>query len=440
MIRKPIFLCLLLLGATYMVAQQQLDYKRNSLAQLMIYHPEDEFGPDIFKAWDSLPFPDKFDNHNGQYKYLNNDSISGAQKRKKGLYKAKYGHVVLPKKEVQKNAEAIEQILNQAGLGRILVAKWFNLHGERWQDAVFDCSLIQERGQYNASDVDVEKAMLTARGTAMLADAGEELIGHTFVLVNDMTYVTAEERAQAAKVGLSVIGAIFDGFLGGNTGRAMAQAGGAIADSFTGFKVITNSYLFQLEWNDSIASIFYKQYYTSVPDSSKIVRFWNDNSLFRIKYVAHEHEYAEKTEVKGKYERSELVKMSCTRSIDKNIAALQLAYEDFKVKTPIYSVLSDNRGRTIGYAAKIGMKEGITNQSTFQVVQRIEDPDTHKTRYKYVATVKPVNGKIWDNRYNAVLEGDQGSELSYTTLKKVSGGEILPGMLLIEGKYSKITE
>ena len=84
------------------------------------------------------------------------------------------------------------------------------------------------------------------------------------------------------------------------------------------------------------------------------------------------------------------------------------------------------------------MKEGITEKTKFQVVQRVEDPATGKTTYKYVATVQPVKGKIWDNRYNAVTEQGVGSELTYTTFKKKAGGEILPGMLLIEGKYRKV--
>ena len=103
-------------------------------------------------------------------------------------------------------------------------------------------------------------------------------------------------------------------------------------------------------------------------------------------------------------------------------------------------MLSDSRGRIEGYAAKIGMKEGIEDGSKFQVVQRIIDPKTEKTTYKYVATVKAKKGCIWDNRYNAVMEEADGSSLPYTTFTKVSGGEILPGMLLIEGKYRKITE
>ena len=418
---------------------QALNYRRNALATMLVFHPEDEFGRNIYEAFDSLPLPDKYDDQNVGLRVIDNSQIVGVQRNDTGFYKATYGHP-LSTIEIQKNAIAIENLLNNAGIGKRLVARWFNLQGESLDDAFFDTQLIQERGQYNASDVDVAVALQTVRGVAALSDAGEELISQTFVLVNDITYVTAEQEAEVAKATLSVLGSIVDALFGGDTGKNLANTAGAIADSFTGFKVKTHSYLYQLDWNDSIANIFYTTYYTATPDSAKIMAFMDDNSLFRVRYVAHEYEFDKKSTLKGQYERSELVKTICARSMDKNIVALAKQYEDFKVKTPVYSVLYNDKGHIQGYAAKIGMKEGISDKSKFQVVQRVIDTKTEKTTYKYVATVKPIKGKVWDNRYNAVIEQGQGSDLSYTTFKKTSGGEILPGMLLIEGKYRKVTE
>ena len=435
---KRAWLCLLLcLSFPILQAQEALSYRRNALATMIVYHPEDEFGDDILIAFDSLPLPDKYDGHEAGFKMIDNSRIAGDQLRESGFYKATYGHAPT-QQELNKNAQKMEDLLNSNNVGRIMVGKWFNLHGESVETAVFNTDLIALRGQYNANDVDVNVALQTTRGLATLSDAGEELIANTFVLINDITYVTAEQEAAAAKAAMAVIGGIFDGLFGGNTGRDLYNTTAAIADSFTGFKVKTHSYLFQLQWNDSIANIFYRNYYTATPDSSKIAAFLQDNSLFRLKYVAHEYEFDKKSVLKGQYERSELVKTICARSMDKNIAALGLQYEDFKVKTPIYSTLYNKRGLIEGYAAKIGMKEGITEKTKFQVVQRVEDPDTGKTTYKYVATLQPIKGKIWDNRYNAVTEQGVGSELTYTTFKKKAGGEILPGMLLIEGKYRKV--
>ena len=421
-------------------AQSNLEYRRNSLATMLVYHPEDEFGGEIYKAFDSLPIPDKYDDHTiAGMRIINNRSIWGLQRRDSGYFKATYGHQ-LTAQELQKNAQHTEDLLNQKQMAKYMVAKWFGLTGSTVEEATFNTKLIQSRGQYNANDVDVALALQTTRGLASLSDAGEELLHNTFVLVNDITYITAEQEAAAAKAAMSIIGGILDGLTGGSGGRDLAKAAGQIADSFTGFKVKTHSYLYQLEWNDSIAAIFYQFHYTGTPNPEKIRAFLNDETTYRLKYVAHEYEFDKKSVLKGKYERTELVRTICARSMDKNIVALAKQYEDFKVKTPVYSVLTNKNGKTEGYAAKIGMKEGITENSKFQVVQRLQDPETGKTKYKYVATVKPKKGLIWDNRYNAVLEEADGATLPYTTFVKTAGGEILPGMLLIEGKYRKVTE
>lgn len=407
---------------------------------MLVFHPEDEFGGEIFKAFDSLPIPDKYDDHTiAGSRIIDNSTIYGVQRGDSGYFKATYGHQ-LTAQELKKNAEYTEYLLNELEMGKWMVAKWFGLSGNSIDNATFNTRLIQERGQYNANDVDVALALQTTRGLASLSDAGEELLGHTFVLVNDITYITAEQEAAAAKVAMGVIGGLLDAFTGGNSGRQLAQAAGQIADSFTGFKVKTHSYLYQLEWNDSVAAIFYQYHYTGVPDPEKISAFLNDHSTYRLKYVAHEYEFDKKSVLKGQYSRTELVRTICARSMDKNIVALAKQYEDFKVKTPVYSILTNEHGKKEGYAAKIGMKEGIDEHSKFQVVQRIQDPETGKTKYKYIATVKPKKDQIWDNRYNAVLEQADGATLPYTTFVKTAGGEILPGMLLIEGKYKKVTE
>lgn len=421
-------------------AQEQLSYRRNALSTVLVYHPEDEFGGEIFKAFDSLPVPDKYDDHTIEgVRVIDNSAIWGVQRKDSGYYKATYGHQ-LTAAELKANAMHTEKLLNDAELGKKMVAKWFGFSGKTVSDATFNTSLIQQRGQYNANDVDVEVALQTTRGLIALSDAGEELLNNTFVLVNDITYVTAEQEAAAAKVAMGVIGGLFDAFTGGHAGRDVANLGGQIADSFTGFKVKTHSYLYQLEWNDSIAAIFYQFHYTDDPDSAKVQAFLDDHTTYRVKYVAHEYEFDKKSVLKGQYSRTELVRTICARSMDKNIVALGKQYEDFKVKTPVYQVLDNGKGRVEGYAAKIGMKEGVNENSKFQVIQRVLDPETGKTTYKYIATVKPKKGQIWDNRYNAVTEQADGATLPYTTFTKVSGGEILPGMLLIEGKYRKITE
>ena len=221
---QSIILSFLLLSCAALTAQaaEALSYRRNSLATLLVYHPEDEFGPEIYKAFDSLPIPDKYDDHSIEgYSIIDNSTIWGVQRKDSGYYKATYGHQ-LTAAELQKNAKFTEDLLNREEMGKQMVAKWFGLSGNNVEDATFNTKLIQTRGQYNANDVDVALALQTTRGLASLSDAGEELLGQTFVLVNDITYVTAEQEAQAAKTAMNVIGAIFDGITGGNSGRQVA--------------------------------------------------------------------------------------------------------------------------------------------------------------------------------------------------------------------------
>ena len=41
---------------------------------------------------------------------------------------------------------------------------------------------------------------------------------------------------------------------------------------------------------------------------------------------------------------------------------------------------------------------------------------------------------IWDNRFMAEYEKEEGSELNYTTFEKVKGKNLYPGMLIREIK------
>ena len=48
----------------------------------------------------------------------------------------------------------------------------------------------------------------------MLADAGEELIGNTFVLVHEAHYIDNAKRSQNVSTGLKIFGALAGGIIG----------------------------------------------------------------------------------------------------------------------------------------------------------------------------------------------------------------------------------
>ena len=408
-------------------------YYRNALTSMMVYHAEDEFGYDVYEIFSELPPEDKYDNHDVDLHVIDNAKISGVARRKGvGLHRQTYGgDIILTKEEKQANGEAMLDLLNRAEIGKRIVAKWFNLTGETLQDAHFGTDCIEERSHYNASQLEIEKARYTIQGLSALQDVSSELINHSFVLVSDMTYITAEDRATTAKATLGVIGAVFDAFAGGNSGQRLAETAGDIADKFTGFKVMTHSYLYQLIWNDSIANIFYQNYYTSEPDPARIQAFLEHESSFRLQYLGTESANYEKTKLVGKYSRSELLQMITVRSIDNNIAKLQKRFEAFRVKAPITAVEYDKKGQPVGYRAQIGEKEGVEDNMKFEVLEARYNKG--RIEYHRVGILKPVRNHIWDNRFNALIENDSDGELQGTLFKldsKSVGHEIMPGMLI----------
>ncbi|MBR2475828.1 MAG: hypothetical protein IKB57_04740, partial [Bacteroidaceae bacterium] len=161
------------------------------------------------------------------------------------------------------------------------------------------------------------------------------------------------------------------------------------------------------------------------PEKAKA--FNEDNTTFKLKFVGSKKVDSGETSYAGVFEPIDMIRKVCTRSIDKSVLELQRTYEQFKVKTPIYSVDPE-------ITAKIGMKEGITDASRYEVLEKYMTEEG-LTEYKRVGVIKPIPGKIWDNRYMATEENALGSDLTATSFTKVSGrAEFLPGMLIREIK------
>ena len=58
-----------------------------------------------------------------------------------------------------------------------------------------------------------------------------------------------------------------------------------------------------------------------------------------------------------------------------------------------------------------------------------------RTRYNRVGIIRPVEGKIWDNRYMSEAEGSRDAKLGYTVFEKESStSNFYAGMLIREIK------
>lgn len=435
------FLLIIFCGLIVSARANSLDekYRRSSITMLTVVHPADSFSTEIQEAVKNMPFPDKYDNNDLGITFLNGTPHAD---RKADL------------------SSQLEQYMVNSRFANFLVNNWFN-----GTETGFDMKLIEERGYYDATILDVQQALQTVRGKSMLADAGEELLNKTFVLVNDISYVDHQQRAEivaetSRMVGetAQVVGDAANEVLGlfGESGAALgglvastgslvnASAGllGDITDmlNISGFVVRINSYLFQLDWNEEAATMFYENYYTA-NDSNRVNAFWADTTSFKMKYIGKYEQYTDKGTMYSQKSQSEQMLVTCTRTLDKNIVNLQKKYPEFQVKTPIAEIVTNDKGKFVGYRAYIGTKEGITPKSKFQVLEKQQD-ENGRTIYKKVGTLKPAKGQIWDNRYmvseeDITVSDENAKQLTATLLTGTK--KLMPGMLLLEGKLDKKT-
>lgn len=368
-------------------------YRRLSVCNILVCHDDEKFAKEIQDQYLNIPVSEKYNDHNLSVRVINVN---------KGL----------------KGETQITDWVEKNNIASRLVAKWFDrdiLTGE--------CSLdtIRERGLYDASVFDVELAKKSARGIAMLQDAGEDLISNTFLLMHEITYIDKNKRAR-------VWGAIGQGLFivaGAAMGSSdLMDAGKSINDmvsSIKGFSVKVNTRLYRLVWDEQSSNEFFSKHY----NLGDISAFNNDRSHYHLEYIGNVVSKGGTTSFMGINEDQPelMIRKACQRALDSNVADLGKAYEVFRVRTPIVSV-----NPTI--TAYIGLKEGVSPDSKFEVLEAEEK--NGKTSYKRVAVVKPVANKIWDNRFMASEELAYGADFGFTTFIKESGGEILPGMLLRE--------
>lgn len=396
--KKYIFLFLAIFCTLPLFANNKeegnIDYRRSSVYSVLINNTDQKFADEIKEQFLNIPISDKYNDHNLSVKVVN--------VAKKGKFK-----------------DSIDVFIDKNYIGSRLVAKWFErdiLTGECSMD------LIKSRGLYDATELDKELAKRTPRGMAMLEDAGEELIGQTFLLVNEINYIDKSKTSNAIGTGFRILGSVAGAFIGVDLSDVVDLFGDMI-ESIKGFKVKIKTRLYQLDWNDEVAKAFYTLYYSSKPDEEKRLAFEQNRDKFKMKFVGEIESSGSTTSFMGinEDEPMMMVRKACQRAIDDNIADLSMKHEPFRIKAPIMSV-----DPTI--TVQIGLKEGITKDSKFEVLEAQEKEG--RIEYKRIGVIKPVESKIWDNRFMAAEEGAYGADFGATTFVRESGKDFYPGLLV----------
>ena len=357
---------------------QDLQYRRSSICSFLISRADQSMYDKIQEKYLEIPTPDQYNNHDLSIRILNVD--------KKGNY-----------------ADSISQWLDDNRIASRLVAKWFDRDIFTGQ---CDMALVQQRGLYNATVFDKELAARSSRGQAMLADAGEELIGNTFVLVHEAHYIDNAKRSQNVSTGLKIFGAL---------------AGG--------IRVKFHTSLYQLVWDDETAAAFYKDMYAINPDDEgKRKAFEENRGRFKLKFIGDVESSGSQNSFLGISEEHPdiMIRKACQRAIDDNVRDLQHNFEVFRVKSPVTEV----NGKEV--KVPIGLKEGVNEESEYEVLEANEKDG--RIEYKRIGTIVPVKDKIWDNRFMALEEGAYGADLNATTFTVKSGSTPYPGVLVRQMK------
>ncbi len=391
----------------------------------------------VIKAYYDAPFPEKYNDHSigiksfDPKKYPVTDQEREAAGIKMGYFR-KSGQAAMAQSPDAKNNDPasyddtliIEKFFNDQKIANKIIAKWF----DRAEDGSFNIDLISERGLFDATFLETKTAFASAEGINLLKTAGLDLIYNTFVVVSKMNFLSNEIPAaiirEAAKAGAKEIK------------NELLQAAALVAAEVVynktkeGYSVWTTSYLYQIEWNDSIQQIFYNDLYMDAAniDPAKKERF-DTTSLFRMKYVGMERSSSLVTfSLKTKRTEDQIVKLSTIRNIDAVYAKLQKKYEVFMPNTPLYT----------GYpiTAKIGMKEGLEGGEKFEVFEQVMDQKTGKIELKSKGKIEVDKKLVWDNRYilgdDPDLKEEKKEKLDRTFFK--GGKDYYPGLLIKQVK------
>ena len=367
--KKYIFLFLVLAISTASLnAQNNSDvkYRRSSLTMLLVESDDFPYKSTVMQSWGNYPFPDKYDQQQVPLKTFRIDEpieldktakiIAGTLSMDQNKFATFYKMSKLSdKKYREKNQilmrEKIEQIFSEQHLGNQLVRTWFSSEDGK----MFDMSLIQKRGFYDASELDAGLAKSGIRGTAALADAGEELINNTFITVTSLNFFENEPVAKITQQ-IAYLAAAID-----PTGTAKRAADVAYNETKNGYSLHSRTFLYKLAWNDSIAAEFYHIWGNEEAFS---------NMDFQLEFVGVQYSKSTVTKPgegsmsatfnsKKTYTQEQLIDIVFNRNIDETFAKLQKENDVFKPKFPVIT--------SEPLTAQIGMKEGLEGGEKFDI-------------------------------------------------------------------------
>lgn len=368
----------------------------------------EDFSAQLDEAWQSYPFPDKYNKHLISYTQGYGGAPKGGLLELINKYRDGFEGMTLadakglmetiknPSQYNENLVAGIQTILAEQKIGNQLMRKWFNIQ----DDGTYDLNLINERASYNASQSDLAEASSTVRGAQAILDRGDDLISNTFVTFSKLAFYPSEPVAAFTKN----LAYFIAGFTPSPANQIMITAADAayVATS-KGYTARTTTALYQLVWNDDVKGAFYGM-------------FTEDNKIDMEKFNAYEFpmtlvgiDNANSTTIDAKSGLlsavgveneaidNALIKKTIIRNVDKLFAKLQKSYEVF---APVSQIISVDP-----LMADMGMKEGLEGGESFNLLEPVLNEETKEVEWKSIGVVKVSKKEIWDNRYDIIEAG-----------------------------------
>lgn len=358
------------------------NYRRSSLCIILVTHQGTKYASDMEKQFLKMKLPERYNEHNIGIRVLHTDKSM--------------------------KAKDVTKLLQNNNVGKEVVAKWFNRSP---YSGKMNMNLIHERGGYNATMTDAERADMTVRGRALLQEEGVDLIQNTFVLVCDMHYQKRDDAGLFAAMGMALLSGGLRAVGKANninmtaTTQLLDQATVQAAD-LSGFSVIMDAHLLQLEWTPEDLGRFYNKYWvdetTPAAEAMEHKRaFDNDADQFKLNYLGHYKSRSTKIEGQSSQDFDKLILSVTEKTVNKSIKELALMFPQFKPKTPLVHAAD---GSLVAY---VGTKEDVTNKTKFDVIEAVKK--NGEIKYNTVGRLKVVPGKVWNN---TDIRMDEISDLS----------------------------
>lgn len=334
----------------------------------------------------------------------------------------------------------LDQYLQDDHVAEKLIAKWFNQSSDKVNGSYYNMDLIQERGAYDASQLDRLRSKESVRGENILKDAGMDLIPNTFVVCVRLSfkkesgsYLPVRDLSHTVSVS-SVNRSVQKPRSSYTTGQR---------EYYVEWTLYADTYLYQLEWTEKESNLFMSKYYFSDP---KQLLASND---FHLKYIDGYTTSTSYRETKRRdqmsregqgawYTDSEklnipeewtsgVLKKSIYQVLHDNMVELQARNEGFEIKAPLIDVDTKKKYAT----AFIGKKEGLGNRDQFEVLMPKYDEKNNIFRYVPVGMLEVDPKRIWDN-----TKDNSNQEIDRTYFKGVNK-KMAPGMILKQIVFTK---